>query len=156
MIQANLYIISLLFISIFFSILFLQSGLDKIIDFRGNVNYFKTHFANSIFKKWTRSLLIIITFLECITGLLFLLAIFFYLLSQLDTYNLFAVLYAHSFLKWGLILSATTLCCLFLGQRLAKDYAGAATLISYFLLNLLGFIALGWVEFNLNIHDINI
>jgi hypothetical protein len=143
MIEANLYIISLLFISIFFSILFLQSGLDKIIDFSGNLNYFKTHFENSILKKWTRFLLIIITFLECITGLVFLIAIFFYFVSGLH------LIYAHWFMTWGLVLSAITLCCLFLGQRLAKDYAGAATLISYFLVNLLGFIALGWVEFNL-------
>ena len=154
MLEANLYIVSLLFISIFFSILFLQSGLDKIIDFSGNLNYFKTHFKNSIFKKWTKLLLIIITFLECVTGLVFLLAIFFYVLSQLDAFYPFAVLYAHFFVTWGLVLSATTLCCLFLGQRLAKDYAGAATLITYFLVNLLGFIALGWVEFNLTIHDI--
>jgi len=141
--ESNFYIISLIFISVFFSILFLQSGLDKIIDFSGNLNYFKTHFQKSILKKWTKFLLIIITLLECITGALFVMAIFFYILSQLDSDNIFAVLYAKWFLTWGLVLSATTFCSLFLGQRLAKDYAGAATLISYFLVNLLGFIALG-------------
>ncbi len=149
MIEANLYIISLLFLSIFFSILFLQSGLDKIMDYTGNLNYFQTHFKNSILKKWTKLLLIIITCLECVTGLVFLIAIFFYMLSCLDLLDMFAILYARLFVTWGLVLSATTLCCLFLGQRLAKDYAGAANLIGYFLVNLLGFIALGWVEFNL-------
>jgi len=141
--ELNLYIISLIFIAIFFSILFLQSGLDKIIDFSGNLNYFKTHFKNSIFKNFTQLLLIIITFLECVTGLFFVTAIIFFILSQLDSNNLFALLSAHGFVMWGLVLSAITLCCLFLGQRLVKDYAGAATLISYFLVNLLGFIALG-------------
>ena len=147
MIQFNLYIISLLFISIFFSILFIQSGLDKIIDFSGNLNYFKTHFEKSILKKWVKSLLIVVTCLECVTGLVFLAAIVFYGLSVGD--DQFSIIYAHWFVGWGLILSAITLCCLFLGQRLAKDYVGAANLINYFIVNLLGLIALGWVEFNL-------
>jgi putative oxidoreductase len=34
----------------------------------------------------------------------------------------------------GLQASAISLVCLFLGQRIAKDYAGAASLVSYFLL----------------------
>jgi len=46
-------------------------------------------------------------------------------------------------LGWGLAryalwLAAFTLICLFAGQRLAKDYAGAASLAGYFAVALLG------------------
>ena len=37
---------------------------------------------------------------------------------------------------YGAVLSAISLIALFFGQRMAKDYAGAATLVPYFLLTL--------------------
>ena len=36
-----------MFIAIFLAIAFLQSGIDKILDRKGNVDYFKNQFANS-------------------------------------------------------------------------------------------------------------
>lgn len=39
---------------------------------------------------------------------------------------------------YGLILSATSLVALFFGQRLAKDYPGAQSLVAYFILSILG------------------
>tara|TARA_B100000902_G_scaffold382863_2_gene421025 strand:- start:199 stop:684 length:486 start_codon:yes stop_codon:yes gene_type:complete len=127
--------IFLFFISLFFTILFLQSGIDKIIAFSGNLNYFKDHFKHTFLKSQVKLLLILITLLECITGLLFL----FYLISLLmvgpDT----------GFLVWGMGLYFTaltcalfTLCSLFLGQRLAQDYVGAVNLGIYFLIALAG------------------
>ena len=129
----NLNLLPVIFIAIFFCILFIQSGLDKIIDFHGNSNYFKTHFKNSIFKKWVTSLLVIITILECCTGFVFLIALSLFALNQhaIDFKLLVAI---------GLGLSSLTICCLFLGQRLAKDYAGAANLTIYFLAILLAFL----------------
>ena len=56
--------ISSCFIAIFFAILFLQSGIDKILDFDGNLKFLKTHFINTAFKNQVKLLLIIITFLE--------------------------------------------------------------------------------------------
>jgi hypothetical protein len=38
----------------------------------------------------------------------------------------------------GLILAAISLCILMLGQRLSKDYEGAAVLVPYFLLTMFG------------------
>ena len=43
-----------------------------------------------------------------------------------------------SWAYWGLLLSAVSLLMLFFGQRVAKDYAGAATLVTYFILTALG------------------
>ena len=125
----------LFFVSLFFAILFLQSGIDKIIAFTGNLNYFKDHFKNTFFKAQVKLLLIIITLLECITGFLFL----FYLISLL------IVGPDNGFLVWGMGLyfsaltcALVTLCSLFLGQRLAQDYVGAVNLGVYFLIALAG------------------
>jgi len=37
----------------------------------------------------------------------------------------------------GSILSAISIICLFTGQRIAKDYVGAGSLVNYFILTLL-------------------
>jgi hypothetical protein len=37
---------------------------------------------------------------------------------------------------YGAVISAISIVALFFGQRMAKDYAGAAVLVSYFLLSL--------------------
>jgi len=44
---------------------------------------------------------------------------------------------------WGAVLSGISLCALFFGQRVAKDYAGAAVLVPYFLLALVAMWLLG-------------
>jgi hypothetical protein len=41
-----------------------------------------------------------------------------------------------TFASYGAIVSAITIVALFFGQRMAKDYAGAAVLVPYFLLAL--------------------
>jgi uncharacterized protein (DUF697 family) len=43
----------------------------------------------------------------------------------------------------GLVFSMLSLLCLFFGQRLAKDYAGAVVLASYVAVALLGLILVG-------------
>ena len=43
--------VSQIFISMFLAICFLQSGIDKILDRNGNLEWLTGHFANSIFKK---------------------------------------------------------------------------------------------------------
>ena len=49
-----------------------------------------------------------------------------------------ALLFAHNptIAFYGSVVSAVAILCLFLGQRLAKEYAGAAILVPYFLLTL--------------------
>jgi hypothetical protein len=44
---------------------------------------------------------------------------------------------------WGAQLSALNLVMLFFGQRIAKDYAGAAALVPYFLLSIGSILLLG-------------
>jgi len=59
------------------AILFLQSGIDKVVDFKGNLAWLKEHFSKSIFKKIVSPLLISLTILELLVGALAVLSIVF-------------------------------------------------------------------------------
>jgi hypothetical protein len=114
-----------IFASAFLAILFLQSGIDKILDRRGNFEWLKGHFAKSPLAATVPALLISITILEVAAGAL----------SAIGCL-LIIVLKDSAIAFYGAILSAAAVTALFLGQRIAKDYAGAAVLVSYFLLTL--------------------
>ena len=114
-----------IFASAFLAILFLQSGIDKIIDRRGNLEWLSGHFAKSPFARIVPLLLISITMLEIAAGALSAVGCVLIIVSK-DPRIAF----------YGAILSAAAVTALFFGQRIAKDYAGAAVLVPYFLLTL--------------------
>lgn len=110
----------------FFAVLFLQSGLDKIFDFNGNLGWMQPHFAQSPFKKMVPALLTVMTLVEISAG---------------ASCGVGVVMLVLGSTKWGVIglgLSAMALVMLFAGQRIAKDYVGAATLATYFAVVILG------------------
>ena len=109
-----------LILLIFLSITFLQSGLDKMTDWKGNVEWLKGHFAKTLFKGSVPILLGIILVLEMITGIVSLIGIY-EVLSARNT----------SFAFLGALLGCVTLLMLLLGQRVAKDYDGARTIVIY-------------------------
>jgi uncharacterized membrane protein YphA (DoxX/SURF4 family) len=117
-----------IFASAFLAILFLQSGIDKIVDHRGNFEWLKGHFAKSPLAGIVRALLICLTILEIAAGVLSALGCVLLLVSKDSTIAFY-----------GAILSAAAITALFFGQRIAKEYAGAAVLVPYFLLTLLAF-----------------
>jgi hypothetical protein len=112
--------------SAFLAILFLQSGIDKILDRRGNFEWLKGHFAKSPLAAIVPALLICITILEMAAGALSGVGCLLIILLNDSTIAFY-----------GAILSAAAITALFFGQRIAKDYAGAAVLVPYFLLTLL-------------------
>lgn len=116
-----------LFVSAFFAILFLQSGLDKVFDYGGNRQYFTRQFQHSPLAKSVGMLLPAITFLEVLTGMVSAAA---FVLTLVNGHCVF--------LLYSPMLAGLTLLCLFFGQRMAKDYAGAAGIVPYFLVALLG------------------
>ena len=120
----------LFFISFFFCILFLQSGLDKLVNWTDNLNFFKDHFNKTIFQNFTFISLAFLMFFECLAGLIF--AIVLIGVSFVGFSSLIIAL-----LLVGVVMSNFILCCLFLGQRMANDYEGAANLVIYFLVSLL-------------------
>jgi diacylglycerol kinase len=115
-----------IFASAFLAILFLQSGIDKIVDRGGNFEWLKGHFAKSPLAAIVPALLICITILEMAAGALSGVGCLLIILLNDSTIAFY-----------GAILSAAAITALFFGQRIAKDYAGAAVLVPYFLLTLL-------------------
>ena len=109
------------------AVLFLQSGIDKVTDRKGNLEWLTGHFANSPFRNVVPLILTQITLQELAAGILCAVGS---VMLIINGSTFFALL--------GVILSALTILCLFLGQRLAKDYVGAAVLVNYFVLTMVG------------------
>ncbi len=105
------------------AILFLQSGLDKVFNWKGNKEWLTGHFAQSPLKGSVPLLLPVITLMELAAGVC-------------SAAAFIAVLWGkvHFFGTAGMALGMAALTMLFFGQRVAKDYAGAASLVPYFLL----------------------
>ena len=121
-----------LFASAFFAILFLQSGIDKVIHRRGNLEWLTGHFAKSPLAGIVPLLLSLITVLELSAGTLSAIGCLVVLLQRDPTIGFY-----------GAVLSGLALLALFFGQRMAKDYPGAATLVPYFLVVIAALIWLG-------------
>src|SRR6476661_671762 len=110
-------------VSAFLAILFLQSGIDKIVDRRGNLDFLQGHFAKSPLARMVPLIVTLITILEVLAGFLSAVGCVFILAT-----------YDSSVAYYGGVISAVSILALFFGQRMAKDYAGAAVLVPYFLL----------------------
>jgi diacylglycerol kinase len=112
-------------VSAFLAILFLQSGIDKVVDRRGNLEWLKGHFAKSPLAGMVPLMLTVITVLEIATGALSALGCVLIILTHDSTVAFY-----------GAVIAAISILALFFGQRMAKDYAGAAVLVPYFLVTL--------------------
>ena len=112
---------------LFLIVTFLQSGIDKLIYWKGNVSFIKDHFKNSPLKNSVPLLLGVILILEIVAGFLMLFGVY-----QLYTSGVKEIALL------GTELCAVVLIFLLIGQRLAKDYAGAMSLTVYFILTVIG------------------
>ena len=106
--------------SAFLSVLFLQSGLDKVLDWKGNKDYIGGYFAKSPLRRFSTFLLFNITVLEMFAGVVSA-AGFITVLFTRNSSIAFA----------GAALAGVNVVSLFLGQRLTKDYAAAAGMVPY-------------------------
>lgn len=107
---------------LFLIITFLQSGIDKIIDWKGNLSWLKGHFSKTPLKNMVPLLLGTVLLTEMVAGILCLIG----LVQMATTGNTVMALY-------GAILSCLALLMLLFGQRIAKDYEGARTIAVYFI-----------------------
>ncbi|MDQ6787229.1 MAG: DoxX family protein [Acidobacteriota bacterium] len=112
-----------LFGALLVAILFIQSGLDKVFDWRGNLEWLTGHFSKTFLRGTVPPMLAMITVMELATGFLSGIGIIYFLATN----STVLIFYAS-------ILGAASVIALFFGQRVAKDYAGAAVLIPYFIL----------------------
>ena len=122
--EGAIYLLQTL-VSAFLAILFLQSGIDKVVDRRGNLEWLTGHFAKSLLAGLVPLMLSVLTLLELAAGGL----------SAVGCV-LILVLRGSTLAFYGAVIAAISLTALFFGQRVAKDYPGAAILVPYFLLTL--------------------
>jgi len=116
-------------VTAFFAVVFGQSALDKLFDVEGNVGYFQDHFKSSPFpSEMIRPLFWLLTAIEATAGALCALGLltFSFLRPGFGVASL------------GLTAAGVALLSLLLGQRMAKDYAGAAVVAAYFAVALIG------------------
>ena len=118
-------------IAIFIAIAFIQSGIDKVLVRKGNLEFFKVHFANTFLKNVTPLLLIILTIFELAGGLTLVYGVYFAFVYRTTLW-----------IFYGFVMLALTIILLFAGQRIVKDYLGAADLVPYFILIMLGIMSM--------------
>lgn len=112
---------------LFPAVIFLQSGLDKVFKHDENKTYINAVFARTFLKPLSGLLFYVLLIIELITGILAVVGI--YMLAS----QAVAIIGYYTFL-----LSAITLTGLLAGQRIARDYAGAAGLVPYLILAFAG------------------
>jgi len=114
-------------ILLFIIITFLQSGFDKITDWKGNIGWLSGHFSKTFLARQVSLMVATILILEVITGVLAIIGIVQLVAGGKTLIALYAC-----------VLAAIVLLMLLFGQRVAKDYAGAFTITGYFVVAILG------------------
>ncbi len=103
-------------------ITFLQSGLDKILDWKGNVGWLTEHFSKTFLRGMVSAALAVILVVEIVAALLMIVGVFYLISDGSKTYALY-----------GAVVSCVALLMLLFGQRIAKDYEGAKGIVIYFI-----------------------
>jgi len=113
---------TVLLLLLFLVITFLQSGIDKMIDWKGNLEWLTGHFSKTPFKNIVPLMLFIVLVMEVLAGLFSAIGFVQILISGESVFALF-----------GAVLACISLLMLLFGQRMAKDYEGAKTIVIYFI-----------------------
>jgi uncharacterized membrane protein YphA (DoxX/SURF4 family) len=111
----------------FLAITFLQSAYDKLFYWKDNLDWLKGHFSKTPLKNKVPLALANILVLELISGILCVVGSIELLVNN-----------GRLFGFYGTIFSCITLLMLLFGQRLAKDYDGARTIVLYFIPAVIG------------------
>lgn len=107
---------------LFLIITFLQSGIDKVFDWTGNLSWLKGHFEDTPLQNIVPFLLGVVMLAEMAAGTLCAVGLYQLIIMGKATIALY-----------GAIISCVALLMLLFGQRLAKDYEGAKTIAVYFI-----------------------
>ena len=114
-------------ISTFLAAIYLQSSIDKIIDRQGNLDFMAEHFAGTPLAGSFHYGLAVVAVTELLAGILSAAGVIYLLLGWGAVPGIVGALFA-----------GISSCILMAGQRLAKDYVGAAALVPYFLIAIIG------------------
>ncbi|PIY09344.1 MAG: DoxX family protein [Flexibacter sp. CG_4_10_14_3_um_filter_32_15] len=109
--------------SLFLAILFIQSGFNKVFRWDENSSWLIDHFKDSYLEKAVTSLLVIVTVFEVAAGVFSAIGLIILLITGDAKYAYI-----------GSVLATINITMLFFGQRVVKDYVGAANLVAYFIL----------------------
>lgn len=102
---------------------FIQSAYDKTMYWQDNLSWLKGHFSKTPIKNMVPASLFLILVLELVTGILCLAGILQMLMNSRH----------HDIGFYGAVMSCITLIFLLIGQRMAKEYVGAQTIVVYFI-----------------------
>ena len=119
--------VAFLLVLVFFLIVFIQSGLDKIFDYKGNLNFLKDLLKIYFSPTLIELALISVTILELTSGILCLIGIINFVFNDSNFIGLL-----------GLIIGSIALLVLLFGQRVSKNYDGTKTIAIYFILAMIG------------------
>ena len=114
-------------ISVFLGIVMTQSGFDKIFNWEGELDFIMGKFSKTPLANFSTFGLIQVTIFEILSGLLSLFGALMVLFYNEESYGIL-----------GLLFAAASLSILMLGQRISKDYEGAAVLVPYYVLTMFG------------------
>mgnify|MGYP001290818433 CR=1 FL=1 len=118
----------LISVLIFHAIVFLQSGLDKLFNWKANLDFTNQTLGKTFSKQMVKFGLLTVLFLETLGGIFSILGIVFNLMYE----N--CLLYA----QIGLISCVAALLLLLFGQRISQNYEGAKTIAIYFIVSVIG------------------
>src|SRR5437764_1656940 len=106
-ISANAIYLMQILVAALLAILFLQSGIDKIVDRRGNLEWLKGHFAKSPLAGMVALMVTVITILEIAAG-------------ALSAVGCASIILKHdsTLAFYGAALAAVSIIALFFGQRM--------------------------------------
>jgi len=121
------HVLAQIFVCAFFAVCMIQSGLDKAFDWKGNLDWLTSHFSKTFLRGQVKPMLLTVTILEVVSGFACAVSVFFIILDRPPVLPMLAM----SLVCLDFVL-------LFAGQRIAKDYAGAASLAAYFIVALFG------------------
>lgn len=114
--------IASILILVFLAITFLQSSQEKLFHWKDNLKWLKQHFAETPLRNQVPLALLNLLVLELISGILCTVGAIELAVNSGRIYGLY-----------GAFFSCITLIMMLFGQRLAKDYDGARTIVLYFI-----------------------
>ena len=114
--------IASILVLVLLAVTFIQSGYDKAIYWKDNLTWLKEHFSKTLLKNVVPQALGFILILELFTSILAIAGMVQLLYNGNREFGFYAA-----------VMSCVTLLFLLFGQRLAKDYDGARTVVIYFI-----------------------
>jgi uncharacterized membrane protein YphA (DoxX/SURF4 family) len=122
--------IPVIIVLIFHSIVFLQSGIDKVTNWKGNLEFTTQTLSEKFPKPMVVFALLSVLLFEAFGGLFSIISV------VMNLIGIYYLIYA----QIGLLMCGIALLILMLGQRLSQNYVDAKTIAIYFIVCMGGLI----------------